>query len=154
MRGKIKLPVPPGRDSGMHTVFTTLALGAAFVWSLGAPFDMHASWQAVARAAELGTRYPEPTLSGTLGSALYGFGGVALGMAVLAIRNYLSLREGSRADYLTRHLPNRWERHIWCLAVPIAGALASAALAAALYFLYRGYFFHCRDAARAFIASL
>ncbi len=154
MRGKLKLPVPPGRDSGMQLTNTALALGAVFLWSLGAPLDMHRSWQAVVRAAELGTRYTEPTLSGTLGTALYGFAGVALGMAVLAIRNYLSLREGSRADYLARRLPNRWERHIWCLAVPIVGALASAILAAALYFLYRGYFFYCRDAARAVIASL
>ena len=156
MSGKIRLELlsPPDRDTKVDLIVTALALGAAIIWSVGAPLDMHRAWNAVRRGCELGIRCDEPTFSGTIGASLYGFGAVALGMLVLAVRNYLSFRQGSRADYLMRRLSGGWELHLRCLAVPVMGIFASALLAAALYFIYRGYFFHCQDAARAYIKSI
>ena len=56
--------------------------------------------------------------------------------AILGWNNYASLRRGSRMWYTFRRLPDRWEVHRRCLAVPVLVLLAAAALCLALTGIY------------------
>jgi hypothetical protein len=65
---------------------------------------------------------------------------VQIGLAaVTAARHYADhYREGSRPVYLMRRLPDRWEYHRRCLALPAATAAATAALLALSLALFYG----------------
>lgn len=59
----------------------------------------------------------------------------ALMLCFIAVR-YAYYRQGSRADYLMRRLPDRMDRHRRCLLVPLFAALSCAAAAAVLLLVY------------------
>lgn len=50
-----------------------------------------------------------------------------IGAAALALEHYLGHYRGSKSVYLMRRLPDRWEYHRRCLAVPVLTVLAAAA---------------------------
>ncbi len=137
---------PPGVSAKTEAGWTLAALGAALLWSLGGPVRIKRAWDRVRDALEkYDMRIWEPEFPECLGVALYGFGIVAAGLVVLAAWHYAFFYRGARSDYLMRRLPDRWELHLRCLAVPVTGLLLTAILAAALFFAYRAYFFHCQS---------
>lgn len=71
-----------------------------------------------------------------LNYALIGFAILALVMAALAVYNYAYHRQGSKSIYLMRRLPNRWELHKRCLAIPLVSVLMCAAAAFILLCIY------------------
>lgn len=145
---------PPGVSAKTEAGWTLAALGAAFLWSLGAPVRIKRAWDQVRDALTYGMKLWEPEFSECLGVALYGFWIVAAGLAVLAAWHYASFYQGARSDYLIRRLPNRWELHTRCLAVPVTGLLLTALLAATAFFTYRAYFFHCQSEFYEFLARI
>ncbi len=75
-----------------------------------------------------------------LGIAFAGFAALALAMLGLAAFHYIYHRIGSRSIYLMRRLPDRFELHRRCLALPAAGivlcAIACFLLLCIYYWIY------------------
>ena len=129
---------PAGLDGKRETVRAGCALAGSALWSLGAPVRMAQRWGEIRRMQLRGyyeNLYMLP-FSEIMGSALWGFALTALCLAAVAAWHYVCHRQGSRADYLMRRLPDRWELHRRCLAIPLAGILTAALLALAL----RGFY--------------
>lgn len=61
---------------------------------------------------------------------------VILGAICLAVYNFGGFHSGSKSHYLMRRLPNRWEYHRRCLALPLMTILASLILIPLLLGLY------------------
>lgn len=53
---------------------------------------------------------------------------VAIGLVILAVKNYTSFWHGSKSIYFMRRLPDKWELHRRCLRLPLLGLLACAVL--------------------------
>lgn len=53
---------------------------------------------------------------------------VAIGLVLLAVKNYTSFWQGSKSIYFMRRLPDKWELHRRCLRLPLLGLLACAVL--------------------------
>ena len=66
----------------------------------------------------------------------YGFWGFYWLMVVMIVVNYLHYYQGSKSIYLMRRLPDSWELHRRCLAVPVAGLLGALSLQGLLGVLY------------------
>ena len=78
-----------------------------------------------------------PDFADLLHTCLYGFFLVALCMAALGLWHYAYHRQGgSNSAYLMRRLPDRWEFHRRCLALPVLALLASLLLAFLFLCLY------------------
>ena len=78
-----------------------------------------------------------PDFDDILGPYLYGFFIVALCMLALAVWHYSYHHQGgSNSAYLMRRLPDRWEWHRRCLAIPVTAALLSLLLAFLFLCLY------------------
>lgn len=114
----------------------------ALLWSLTGLGSILRQWQ----WTEEWQGYPEriTPYPAILGTALYGFYLIALGLPALAAWHWFYHRQGARADYLMRRLPDRWELPVRCLAVPVTGILVSLALAWALGGIYGAVYSHCR----------
>lgn len=78
-----------------------------------------------------------------LGNSLWGFAAVALAAPALAVWHYLYHRQGSRADYRMRRLPDRWEYHRRCLALPALALVAAALMAAVMTLIFYGVYRLC-----------
>lgn len=65
-----------------------------------------------------------------------GFTMMALCMLPLALYHYLCHYRGSRSIYLMRRLPDRWELHRRCLALPALGLALSVLIPAVLVVIY------------------
>lgn len=65
-----------------------------------------------------------------------GFTTMALCMLPLALYHYLCHYRGSRSIYLMRRLPDRWELHCRCLALPALGLALSVLIPAVLVVIY------------------
>lgn len=113
---------------------------AALVWSFGffirlmeARSDLfrHMRNQLILKDGALMPDYAE-----LLGHALTGFAVLALVMAAFAVYNYAYHRQGSKSIYLMRRLPNGWELHRRCLAIPAVTVLICLLAAFILLCLY------------------
>ena len=69
------------------------------------------------------------------------FPALALCMALTAVWRYAWHWRGSRSIYTMRRLPDRWELHRRCLAVPVCTVLISLALGFAVFMIYYGIYF-------------
>lgn len=61
---------------------------------------------------------------------------VCAAMPIWAAYHYFYHYSGSKAIYLMRRLPHRWELHRRCLAMPAAGLLGALSIQGILGFLY------------------
>lgn len=127
---------PVGAETRDQLTIMLAALVISALWSLKLPFVIIRELNGLKSCLEAGMNIYVDSFSRLIGSAFYGFYIIALVSAGLAVWNYASHRQGSRADYLMRRLPDRWEYHRRCLAVPLAGILISLGLALVLRLLY------------------
>lgn len=89
-----------------------------------------------------------PDFADLLGWSFAGFGVLLLGAVLTAALHAACHRQGgSRADYLMRRLPDRWEYPRRCLAVPAAAALAGLLAMGALLAVYYAVYMTCTPAA-------
>lgn len=77
-----------------------------------------------------------PDFADLLETAFVGFAFLAALMLCFIAVRYAYYRQGSRADYLMRRLPNRFDWHRRCLVMPILAALCCAAAAFLLLHIY------------------
>ena len=70
------------------------------------------------------------------------FVAIALTMIGLVVYHYIYHRIDTKSYYVMRRLPNRWELHLRCLTLPLAGLLICGAAAliviAIYYWIYMG----------------
>lgn len=149
MRKKLRAEdlIPVGLTLKVEAAGIGGCLVLAAFWSLRALAVIREKWSDAADGFSHGQEAAVPAFGTLLGPALYGFYAVAAGMLLLAAWHYAYHRRGARADYLMDRLPNRWEKHLRCLAVPVLGALASLLTAGVLGLLYRLYYIHWRNVA-------
>jgi len=83
-----------------------------------------------------------PDFVGLLNSRLYGFPVLALCMVAVFLYHYLYHYQGSKSIYLMKRLPDRFELWRRCLTLPLAAALLSMVIAAALMLLYFGIYMY------------
>ena len=77
-----------------------------------------------------------PDFSEVLDGALLGFAVLAFCMLFAAVYHYQTHFHGSRSIYLMCRLPDRWELHRRCLAVPVLGGLSCAVVSFLLLLIY------------------
>jgi hypothetical protein len=75
-----------------------------------------------------------------LGGRMMGFAAAALCMVPLSIYHYAYHYSGAKSIYVMRRIPDKFELHRRCLALPILGALAYAVMAALLILIYLGIY--------------
>ncbi len=131
---------PVGADVQKQLRWTGVALAASALWSLRALMRIVREMKTLKAVIDQGAFSSVAAYPRYLGSAFYGFALLSLVLAGLAVWNYAAFRRGARADYLMRRLPNRWEYHRRCLAVPLLGIAASVLVALTLYVLYRAVY--------------
>ncbi len=133
-------PVGSRADFQVRAVLVTLVLSA--LWSLRALFRIVDEFRDLRAVLDQGAYTFVVPYSMYLGSAFYGFMLICLVLLMVAVFNYASFRRGARTDYLMRRLPDRWEYHRRCLAVPIFGIGASVLTGLALWAIYRAVYWH------------
>ena len=83
-----------------------------------------------------------PDFAELMDGLLLVFVAIALTMIGLAVYHYIYHRIDTKSYYVMRRLPNRWEMHLRCLTLPLAGLLICGAAAliviAIYYWIYMG----------------
>lgn len=87
------------------------------------------------------TGFPE-----LIGGSSTGFSLICLVMPFLAAYHYLYHYRGSRSIYLMRRLPDRWELHRRCLAIPTVGLVAAMAVLGLLGIVFYAIYILCTPA--------
>ena len=135
---------PPGRDARQEAVRFLWGLGGgaalAWVWFLARYWNARSQLFVVknGRRVLLEGRMMQD-LPEVIGISFLGLLAVLLWAAVTAALHYADhYREGSRPVYLMRRLPDRWEYHRRCLAIPAATVAATAVLLAGSLALFYG----------------
>lgn len=64
-------------------------------------------------------------------------------MCALAVYYYLSYYQGSKAIYLMRRLPDRWELYRRCITLPFVMLVLGVVTQIALWMLYYGIYLSC-----------
>ncbi len=77
-----------------------------------------------------------PDFADLIDTTFVGFALVAALMLCFIVNRYAYFRQGSRADYLMRRLPDRLDWHRRCLPLPILAALGCAVCAFVLLLIY------------------
>ena len=139
---------PVGADVQKQLRWTGIALAASALWSLRGLLRIVRSMKILKAYIDQGVFSSVDAYPRYVSSAFFGFALLSLVLAGLAAWNYASFRRGARTDYLMRRLPDRWEYHRRCLAVPLLGIGASILISVALWALYRAVYWHLfREAA-------
>lgn len=136
-----KRHLPPGWDWENLRAGLAWGHGASLVsllFFLGKYFDSLDSLYALIQQPDgtmLKQLYPgrtvDPFFQLLWGTPLLGLWIFLAVMAVQVLRHYRCHTQGSRADYLMRRLPDPWEYHRRCWAVPLLASLAELSLFAA-----------------------
>lgn len=139
----LKRLFPPGADIRTELTWLAWAFAAALLFSLSCPLRLwmelsdlrRNGWDPVSETWRSWARLAD--FSEILGTALIGFVIIALLAFALAALHYSGhYTGGSRSIYTMRRLPQRFELHLRCLAVPALTLLLSAALWFILLALY------------------
>lgn len=135
---------PPGRDARGEAVnaLGCLAMVTLLAWILFAiryvsAWERLFLWENGARVLRTGVKMQDlREIIGVIPLVFW----IQIGLAaVTAARHYADhYREGSRPVYLMRRLPDRWEYHRRCLAIPAATVAATAVLLAGSLALFYG----------------
>lgn len=137
---------PVGINAAFELKCVGAALAAALLWGSVAPLHIVGEFMDFKELLNAGVFNKMPGFSTLFGGALYGFAAVITGLCALAVWHWLYPRLGARSDYTLRRLPRRSERYVRAFAIPLAGIVISALLAAivllasrALYTYMRGW---------------
>ena len=84
----------------------------------------------------------EPSYSWYAAPAFFLFPALFAGALCLAAYNYVGFRNGSKSHYLMRRLPDKWEHHRRCLALPLLAILAGLVLIPILIAVYYAIYLH------------
>lgn len=137
---------PPGRDARREAqsvfgclIIVTLLSWILFVIRYAGAWERLFRWENGARVLRAGVRMRDlAEIIGAIPLAFWAQIGLA---AVWAARNYADhYREGSRPVYLMRRLPDRWEYHRRCLAIPGTALLAALAIMAVSLWAFWGIY--------------
>lgn len=71
------------------------------------------------------------------------FGIVLLFCALVVVYHYYYHYQGSKMMYLMRRLPNKWEVHIRCFALPVLASVISIAYMLILRLLFYAIYYWC-----------
>ena len=159
MKKKLRDLVPPWTDGGQHLAFSLTALGLAvflsicfFLSQYDIARDMLYLYGSEPRILESGAQmtyfvdlinskgyvtnfFSQAVFAPFLVPILWSIG--------LAIYYYMGFHNGSNSHYLMRRLPDRWEYHRRCLALPLMTILASLILIPLLLGLYYAIYILC-----------
>ena len=69
-----------------------------------------------------------------------------LGAVILAVVNYSGFRNGSKSHYLMRRLPDQWEYHRRCLALPLLAILTGLVSIPLLIGIFYAIYLHATPA--------
>ncbi len=132
---------PPGFSLEVEVVFFGLAAAIAVLFSFLYLSDLSTAVRSLYDhfdTAQQVLRHDAvmPDFKELLGTHLNGFPLLACSTVLFAAIHYASFYQGSKSIYLMRRLPNRWELHKRCLALPIMGAAAALLLGFLLLLLY------------------
>lgn len=144
--------VPPWADGKVHLALCLTGLGLVsmisfcyFLSQYEMARDMLYAWPRDTRILEPGAKMKyfvdlinsKGHVSNFFSEAVFfPFAFPILGGICLAVYNYIGFHSGSKSHYLMRRLPNRWEYHRRCLALPLMTILASLILIPLLLGLY------------------
>lgn len=137
---------PVGSDWRQELKYFAGGLAAALLYSLRFPLRLRDAYELLYRTSPLtGTRVLRqgalmPDFAELIDRCLLGFPLAALMMAVFAALHYAYHRRGARSDYTMRRLPDRWELHRRCLAIPVCAVVLCLALWAAMLLAYFGIY--------------
>ncbi len=132
---------PVGLNARTELSAILAGLGLAVFWSLAAPARIVQDVNDLTTTRwPAGAEIPVTPYRELLGTALDGFFLVALVLISLALGHYLYHRRGARTDYLMRRLPQFWEYHLRCLALPVLGIVLALGLEALGYVGYRALY--------------
>ena len=109
-----------------------------FVARLLADLERLYEWEKGKRVLIEGARMTE--FADVLEEAMFGFGILAILTLTIVITNYVSYYQGSHSIYTMRRLPNPFERHWRCFALPLIAIVAYAVLVFVLIALYYGIY--------------
>lgn len=132
--------VPLGYDTTAERRFQLSALPLSVLWSF-IYFDRYQSAQAelyvwMGELKVLKQDAVMPDFYTLLDSVFVGFAVTVAGMLGFAAARYAYHYRGSKAIYLMRRLPDRYDLHRRCLLVPLAGAAVGVVAGFALLVIY------------------
>lgn len=134
MKTELERYLPLGRDGKQTRDWLIFSLAVSALWSLwcflGQYWEEYQTlfyYNAVGERI-VNTRAVMVPFRDLLYGVEKGFGLVLAAMPALAVFHYLHHWQGSKSIYLMRRLPDPWELHRRCLAVPFTGAVACMAL--------------------------
>lgn len=152
MKKRLRDLVPPWADGKVHLALCLTVLGLvtfysiyAFCYQYDMARDMLYVYNSTPRILEPGAKMKyfvdlinsHGYVSNFFSYAVFfPFVFPILGAICLAVYNYMSFRNGSSSHYLMRRLPDKWEYHRRCLALPLLTILASLVLIPVLLGLY------------------
>lgn len=131
---------PVGTEARRQVTMMLAALAISVLWSFKLPSVIIGELNYLKGCLEAGMNFPVDGFTQLIGSAFYGFYIIALVSVGWAVWNYAGHRRGTRADYLMRRLPDRWEYHRRCLTLPLAGIVLSLGSALLLRLSYRALY--------------
>ena len=137
---------PPDRDARQEAVLFLWGLGdgtvLAWVWFLSRYWSARSELFVLKngrRVLPAGRMIPD--LPEIIGGSFLGLWAVLLCAVVTVALHYAGhYREGSRPVYLMRRLPDPWEYHRRCLAIPGAALLAALAIMAVSLWAFWGIY--------------
>ena len=146
--------LPVGMNSVLIGRWLLAAFIAAFLLSLGAPLQILSQRDYLFTVVD-GVRVYQPGMMMPAYHAvapgwLVLFPAIALSMPLLAAWFYFQHWQDGRSIYTMRRLPDQWELHRRCLAVPAAAALLALLLGFGLLMLY--YLFYLAAAPEGSVA--
>ena len=131
---------PPGYDTTTERRFFFTVLPVSALWSLiyfdhfrNAEASLY-EWIGETKVLKAGASMPD--FYTLLEYVFVGFAILAVGMLALMVARYNYHHRGSKAVYLMKRLPNRYELHRRCLVQPLLAIGAGVILAAILLLLY------------------
>lgn len=149
-RKKLEKYTPPGIDFANQLKYCLLGLSVAFGWSwsylakyLTARSNLfeYSFVGEVLREGAVITDFQELVHDGL--DSFDGFLMFYIVMLGLLVYHYLYYYQGSKSIYLMRRLPDRWEMHRRCVALPFAAIVIGVVTEIALLLLYYGIYLAC-----------
>lgn len=135
MKVDLKRCAPLGLDGALEVKYIGIGLGVCAIWALCGfltrfthALDSLYYYFPGAYIRELRPGAVMENFFVLMGGSELLFSILGLCMLVLAAYHYWYHRQGAMTVYLMRRLPDRWEYHRRCLAIPVAAVIVSLAL--------------------------
>lgn len=143
----MKMYAPPGIAISQEASYWMMTMGIATIWclqfllrywdNLSSLYEINGSRKIVIEGAMMPAFWD---LTYNLFEVFYL---VILFCGVMIVYHYYYHYQGSRMMYLMRRLPNRWELHIRCLALPMIAAVLAMIYMLVLKILFYAIYIFC-----------